>query len=119
MKSLFHNLLQNGLMYVMSTLLSSHSIGVVAGCGKHPLPSPLFTRIGVFAFQCVWQRDSAQAAIEVAPVLLLNECEMPSQSLFHCGRKHGVSVFVAFAGTHNYMVTDEIDIFDPQLQTFN
>jgi hypothetical protein len=30
-----------------------------------------------------------------------------------------MSIFVSFASAHNYLVTGEINIFDPQLQTLH
>jgi hypothetical protein len=45
---LFHDLLQNGFVQVMSTLLSGFPIRVVASCGKYPLPAPLFSGVGIF-----------------------------------------------------------------------
>ena len=116
---LFHYLLQNRFVQVMSALLSGFPICVVASCGKYPLPSPLFSGVGVFALQGVWQSDSASAAFEIAPVLLLDYFEMPGEWFFHGCRKHRVPIFVAFARPHNYLIGDEIDIFDPQLQTLH
>jgi hypothetical protein len=116
---LFHGLLQNRFVQVMSALLSGFPICVVARCGKYPLPTSLFAGIGVFALQGVRQCDSAKAAFEIAPVLLSNYFEMSGEWFFHGCRKHRVPIFVTFAGTHNYLIGDEIDIFDSQLQTLH
>ena len=44
---------------------------------------------------------------------------MLSESLFHRCWKHRASIFVAFAGANDNLVTRENDIFDPQLQTLH
>jgi hypothetical protein len=41
---LFHHLLQNGFVQVMSALLSGFPIRVVASCGKYPFASPTLFR---------------------------------------------------------------------------
>ena len=116
---LFHSFLQHGFVQVMSVFFSGCPICVVARCRKYPLPSPLFSRIGIFPIEGVRQDDSAQAALKIAPVLLSNDFEVLSEGFFHHCGKHRVPIFVAFAGTHNYLVGGEIDIFDPQLQTLH
>ncbi len=40
--------LQNRFVKVMPAFLSGYPVGVMARCGKHPLPAPLFTCAGVF-----------------------------------------------------------------------
>src|SRR5262245_66647218 len=44
---------------------------------------------------------------------------MFSEWFFHGCGKHRVPVFVAFSRTHNYLISAEIDIFNPQLQTLH
>ena len=78
----FDCFLQHRFVQVMPALLAGNSIGVMAGCGKHPLPSPLFSRVGVFALKGIWQSDSAQAVFEIAPVLLLYYFEMLREWFF-------------------------------------
>src|SRR5215475_9705021 len=111
--SFFERSLQDRFMQMVPAFFSSHSIGVMTGCREYPLPSPLFSRVGVFALQGVRQCDSPQAAFEIAPVLLLDYFEMLSERFFHRCRKHRVPIFVSFSGTHNYLVGGEIDILHP------
>ena len=40
--------------------------------------------------------------------------EMSQERFFYYCRKHGVAVFVAFAGSNYDLVLGKIDIFDPQ-----
>jgi hypothetical protein len=75
--------------------------------------------LGYFGIQSVRYCDTAQASFEVAPVLLLNYFDMLSEWFFHRRGKHCMSIFVSFASAHNYLVTGEINIFDPQLQTLH
>ena len=46
---------KNGFVQVMSALLSAFPIGVVASCGKYPLPAPLLSGVGIFAIQSLRQ----------------------------------------------------------------
>ena len=80
--SLFHRLLQHRFVKVMSAFFSRCPICVVARCWKYPLPSPFFSRIGIFAIEGVRQNDSAQAVFEIALVLLFNDFEVLSKRLF-------------------------------------
>ena len=119
LNGLFHRFLHYGFVKMAPASFTRHPVGLVTGCGKYPLPSPLFSGVGVFALQGVRQCDPPQAAFEIAPVLLLDYFEMLSERFFQRCRKHRVPIFVSFAGTHNYLVGGEIDIFDPQLQTLH
>ena len=47
------------------------------------MPSPLFSRVRIFAVEGVRQNDSAQAIFEIALVLLFDEFEVLSEGFFH------------------------------------
>jgi len=118
---LFHRFLQigHGFVQMMSAFFSYCPIRVVARCRKYPLPSPLFSRIGIFAIKSVRQSDSAQAAIQIALVLLFDKMEVLSKR-FLCGRgKHRVPIFIALPCANHNLAAREIDIFDPQSQTLH
>ena len=100
---------------MMSALFSRCPICVMARCRKYPLPCPFFASVRILAIEGVRQSDSAQTVFEIALVLLFDYFEMLSEAFFHRCGKHRVPIFVAFAGTHNYLIGGEIDIFDPQL----
>ena len=115
----FHRLLQNGLVQMVPAFLSGCAIYVVARCRKYPLPSPLFSRIGIFALEGVRQSNAAHAVLEIAPELLFHEFELLSEGVFHRPGKHRVPVFIALTRANDNLVTREIYIFDPQLQTLH
>jgi len=116
---LFYNFLQNGFMHVVSALFSGNSIGEMASRWKYPLPTPFSPCVRILTFERVRQGDPTQPARPVALVLLLYALEMLGEWFFDRRRQHRVPIFVAFAGTHNYLIGGEIDIFDPQLQTLH
>jgi hypothetical protein len=41
------------------------------------------------------------------------------QWFFHGRRKHRVPILISFAGSNENLVADEIDVFNPDLQTFH
>ena len=57
--------------------------------------------------------------IEIAPVLLFHKFEVLSERFIHRPGKHRAPVFITFTRTNDNLVTGEIDIFDPQLQTLH
>jgi len=116
---LFYNFLQNGFMHVVSALFSGNSIGEMASRWKYPLPTPFSPCVRILTFERVLQGDPTQPARPVALVLLLYALEMLGEWFFDRRRQHRVAIFVAFAGAYQYLVGAEIDIFDPQLQTFH
>ena len=91
----------------------------MAGCRKYPLPSPLLACVWVFALKRIGQSDSAQASLEIAPVLSFDHIEVFGKRFSHRSGKHRVPIFVPFAGSNNYLITGEIDVFDPQPRTFH
>jgi hypothetical protein len=111
----FHSFLQDGLMNVVSALFACHSIGEMSARRKYPLPAPLLPCVWIFSLERVRQCDAAQTAIKIALVLSLYQIKVLEERFFHCGGKHRVPIFVTFAGTYNYLVGGEIDIFDPKL----
>ena len=82
---------------------------------------PTLSRVGIFALKGVGQSDSAQASLKIALVLSSNHIKVfviSERFSHHCG-KHRVPIFVLLAGSDNYLITGEIDIFDPQPRTFH
>ncbi len=52
-------------------------------------------------------------------MLLAHVFEMSGKRLFHCGRKHGEAILIAFAFTDRDLVTVEVDVLHPESQTFH
>ncbi len=48
---LFHRFLQDRFVKMVPAFLSRHLVDVMTGGRKHPLSSPLFARVWVFAFE--------------------------------------------------------------------
>ena len=104
---------------MMSAFFSRCLICVMARCRKYPLPTPLFSGVWVFAFKGIWQSDSAQAVFEIALVLLFDQFEVLSERIFDRRGKHCVPVFVSLTGSNYDLVAGEINVFDPEPQTFH
>ena len=68
-------------MEVMPALFSSDSIGVMAGCGKNPLPSPLFAGVWIFSVERIGQRNPAQPVPKILVVLGFDTSEMLNQRI--------------------------------------
>jgi|SRR5215471_5600377 len=107
--------LQDRFVEMMPALLAGNPINEMARCRGNPLPAPLLPCVWIFSLERVGQCDSAQTAIKIALVLSLYQIKVLEERFFHCGGKHRVPIFVTFAGTYNYLVGGEIDIFDPKL----
>jgi hypothetical protein len=89
---------------VVPTPLSGHLVGIVAGGGKHPLPSPLSAGIGILALQGIGQNDPTQPPLEIFLVLALHSLEMSSKGFLHRCGKHRIPVLVALAGSNDDLV---------------
>jgi len=53
---LFESSLQYRLVKMMPALLAGDMVNEMTRCWKHPLPAPLFSSIGIFAFKRIGQR---------------------------------------------------------------
>jgi len=74
--SVFDSLLQYRFVNMVPPLLASDSVGVMAGCGKHPLPPPLFPCVWIFAFQRVGQGNATQTLLNILLVLSFDALKM-------------------------------------------
>ena len=99
---------------MMSTLLSGCPIGVVTACGEHPLPSPFFGGIGVFALKCIGQSNSAQASLKIPLVLPSYHVKVLGERFFHCCGKHCVPVLIPLTSSDYDLIAGEIDVLDSQ-----
>src|SRR5919106_4244392 len=93
---LFHRLLQHRFVKMVSSSLSRYLICVMTGCGEHPLPTPLFPCVWVFALERIGQSDSAQASLKISLMLSSHEIKVLSKRFFHRRRQHRVPVFISF-----------------------
>jgi hypothetical protein len=50
-------------------VLTSYSVGVMAGCWEHPLPTPFFPRVRIFALKRIRESNSAQVSFKIALAL--------------------------------------------------
>ena len=89
--------LQNRFMVVVTALFSRGSFRVMAGCRKHPLPTPLLARVGVLALQRAGHDNTPKPFLQICFMLALDGMEMSEQRLFESGREHGVAILVTFA----------------------
>ena len=51
-------------------------------------------------------------------MLAVHQIEMPAQPIAHGLRQHDAAILLALAAPHHDFTSIEIDVFDPQLQTF-
>ena len=117
--SLFHRFLQYGFVQMMSASLACYLVGVMAGCRKYPLPTPLFPCVRIFALKRIGQSDSAHSSLEIALVLPSDQLKVLGEWFFYGCGKHRVAILVPFASPNYDLVSGEIDILHPQLQTFH
>src|SRR5919109_1925649 len=111
---LFHRLLQDRFVQMVPALLSGNPVDIMTGRWKHPLPTPLFSRVWVFALQGIGQSDSAQASLKIALVLSSYHFKVLCERFFHCRGKHCVSILVALTSPDYNLVTGKVNVFDSQ-----
>ena len=80
---------------------------------KHPLPTPLFLGIGIFASKCIWRYDPTKTTLKISLMHLAHSCEVSDQRRFDNRREHGNPIFVAFPFAHDNLIGGKIEILDP------
>jgi len=111
--------LHEGRIDVVSALNTSDGILPTPLLGKHPLPRPIDTGVGIFFFKRCRQGSPAPAFGDIVLMNVPHLGEMGFEGSLEAGGQHGDPILAAFAVADENLVLLEVDVLDAEFEAFH